>query len=78
MRARNLLITDESMMESMDEDSGFSETTTAFGPTEFANALSQYLNIHGTSAQKLLGKHGLLSKYHRIAQEKSPFLVFPN
>ena len=73
-----LLIVDESMIESIDEDSAFSETTNAFGPAEFANALSQNLNIHGTNAQKLLGKHGLLSKYRRIAQEKFSSIVLPN
>ena len=55
----------------MDEDMGYSELVDAFAPTEFANALSQSLNSHGTNAQKLFGSHGLLYRYQRIAQEKS-------
>ena len=55
----------------MDEDMGYSELVDAFAPTEFANALSQSLNSHGTNAQKLFGNHGLLYRYQRIAQEKS-------
>src|SRR5271170_110206 len=58
----------------MEEDMGYSELVDAFAPIEFANALSQSLNSHGTNAQKLFGNHGLLYRYQRIAQEKSlPF-----
>jgi hypothetical protein len=58
-------------MESMDLDQGFSPGVSGFGPNEFANALSHNLNSHGANAQKLFGKHGLLSRYQRVAQEKS-------
>jgi len=66
----NLLTDTEDAMEAIDIESAFSEAADVFGPTEFANALSQNLNAHGTNPQKILGKHGLLSKYQRIAQEK--------
>lgn len=58
----------------MEQEYAFSEASNAFGPTEFANALSQNLNSHGTNAQKVLGHHGLLQRYQRIAQEK---YIFP-
>jgi len=58
-------------MESIDHDQGFSSGVSGFGPNEFANALSHNLNSHGANAQKLFGKHGLLSRYQRLAQEKS-------
>jgi len=55
----------------MEEDLAYSELVDAFAPTEFANALSQNLNSHGTTVQKLFGNHGLIYRYQRIAQEKS-------
>lgn len=55
---------------SMEEEYAFSEAANAFGPNEFANALSNNLNAHGPPAQTLLGKHGLLNRYQRIAQDK--------
>jgi hypothetical protein len=57
-------------MDTIDQEYAFSQASNAFGPTEFANALSQNLNTHGTKSQKLLGRHGLLKRYHRLAQEK--------
>jgi nuclear pore complex protein Nup107 len=60
-------------MDSMDHEYEFSEASNAFGPSEFANALSQNLDAPGTNAQKLFGKHGLLSRYQRLAQDKSAF-----
>jgi len=58
-------------MESMmDRDEGFSDAASTFGAAEFANALSHNLNTHGTNAQKIFGKHGLLSRYQRLAQDK--------
>ena len=61
-------IIDDDLME---EDMGYSQLVDGFGPTEFATALSQSLESHGTNAQKLFGNHGLLYRYQRIAQEKS-------
>jgi hypothetical protein len=54
----------------MDQEFSYSEASNTFGATEFAKALSQHLNAHGTYAQKHLGRHGLLERYHRLAQEK--------
>jgi len=61
-------VVDDDLME---EDFVYSELVDAFAPTEFANALSQSLNSHGTTAQKLFGNHGLINRFQRIAQEKS-------
>jgi hypothetical protein len=60
----------EDPVGAMDEEYNYAEGSSLFGATEFANALSANLNAHGTNAQKLLGKHGLLERYHRLAQEK--------
>ena len=57
-------------METMDKEYAFSELSSAFGPTEFADALSQSLNTHGTATQRILGNHGLVNRYQRLAQEK--------
>lgn len=57
-------------MDIVDHGYSFSEASNAFGPNEFASALSQNLNAHGTNTQKLFGKHGLLSRYQRLALEK--------
>ena len=57
-------------METMDKEYAFSELSSAFGPTEFADALSQNLNAHGPATQKIMGNHGLVSRYQRLAQEK--------
>ena len=65
-------------VETMDLDNGFSTGANGFGPNEFAAALSHNLNTHGTNAQKLFGKHGLLSRYQRLAQEKSTSLMSLN
>jgi hypothetical protein len=54
----------------MDQEFSYSEASNTFGATEFAKALSQHLNAHGTNAQKHLGRHGLLERYHHLAQEK--------
>jgi nuclear pore complex protein Nup107 len=62
---------DDPMEVSIDHGYEFSEASSGFGPIEFANALSQNLNAHGTNSQKLFGRHGLLARYQRLAQEKS-------
>jgi len=46
------------------------ENAHSIGATDFANALAAALNTHATSAHKLFGKHGLLARYQRIAQER--------
>lgn len=74
-KANGLTQIDDSM-EAMDVESAFSEAADAFGPNEFANTLSQNLSAHGTNAQKILAKHGLVAKYRRIAQEKWPHAPF--
>lgn len=61
-------------MDTIDQEYAFSQASNAFGPTEFANALSQNLNALGNNIQKLLGRHGLLKRYQRIAQEKYLFM----
>jgi hypothetical protein len=68
---RYVNVTDTVDDDLMEEDMAYSELVDAFAPTEFANALSQNLNSHGTTAQKLFGNHGLIYRYQRIAQEKS-------
>ena len=60
---------DESM-ETMEKEYAFSELSSAFGPTEFADALSQSLNAHGPATQRILGHHGLVIRYQKLAQEK--------
>ena len=73
----SLIDFEDESMETMDHDhhdNNNPEQASSFGATEFANALSQNLNIHGTNAQKLFGKHGLLYRYQRLAQEKSPLI----
>jgi hypothetical protein len=60
----------EDPVGAMDEEYNYAEGSNLFGATEFANALSAHLNAHGINSQKLLGKHGLLQRYHRLAQEK--------
>ncbi len=62
-------------LEAMEKEYAFSELSSAFGPTEFADALSQSLNTHGTATQKVLGSHGLVNRYQRIAQEKYAFVL---
>ena len=57
-------------MDSVDEGYTFSQTASAFGPTEFANALANNKNAHGTKAEKLLSNHGLINRYQRLSQEK--------
>lgn len=57
-------------LEAMEKEYAFSELSSAFGPTEFADALSQSLNTHVTATQKVLGSHGLVNRYQRMAQEK--------
>jgi len=46
------------------------ENAHSIGANDFANALTTSLNAHGTTAQKLFGKYGLLSRFQRIAQER--------
>jgi len=67
---RSLTAVDD-VMDTVDEDYAFSQASNAFGPTEFANALSENLNAHGTNIHKLLSRHGLLRRYERLAREKS-------
>jgi hypothetical protein len=61
-------VTDDA--EPMEEEFNYAQAASAFGATEFAKALSAHLNAHGTNSQKLLGRHGLLERYHHLAQEK--------
>jgi hypothetical protein len=53
-----------------EDDFNYTEASNAFGATEFATVLSNNLNAHDTVPQNILGNHGLVRKYQRIAQEK--------
>jgi hypothetical protein len=66
----NLELMADEPMEAMEKEYAFSELSSAFGPTEFADALSHSLNTHGTAIQRVLGSHGLVNRYQRLAQEK--------
>jgi hypothetical protein len=61
---------DEAMNTVQEESVDFTAASNAVGASEFAIALSNNLNAHGSASQKLLGAHGLVQKYQRIAQEK--------